>query len=370
MFALGPPTSWITPLNSFIRAIRSASRTIESAVRDWTALPWWRGDGAERAVAEAAPVGRDREPDRLERRHGLRVRRVLPPGVRELVDPVELGRQERRRGRLLDHHGLRVGLRDRPGRARVLLGREEGVGRGERGRVRGDLAVGRERHDPLAVHGPPLLRRALPHRSRGRPGSRGRPRPRPAAPRSRPPAARPGRRRGGRPARPRGPRRGPSPTSSRSGRSAGARPRSRRARPGPRERARGRGRRRRARPGRAGAERRRASTRPWPAAAGSGCTGSPSSRPRPPRPRRRGAGCPSARRSSRSGPGWAQTPTVYPASQSTRPITAVPNAQGRVVHVGVPRDEEHVDPVEPEAVELAPAHREERGLVSSCHGIR
>ena len=41
MFALGPPTSWITPLNAGIRAIRSASRTIESAVRDWTALPWW-----------------------------------------------------------------------------------------------------------------------------------------------------------------------------------------------------------------------------------------------------------------------------------------------------------------------------------------
>ena len=41
MFAVGPPTSWTTPVNSGIAAIRSTSRTIESMLRLWMILPWW-----------------------------------------------------------------------------------------------------------------------------------------------------------------------------------------------------------------------------------------------------------------------------------------------------------------------------------------
>lgn len=41
MLAVGPPTSWMTPLKPFLDAILSASARMDPLERDTTVVPWW-----------------------------------------------------------------------------------------------------------------------------------------------------------------------------------------------------------------------------------------------------------------------------------------------------------------------------------------
>ena len=41
MLAVGPPTSWMTPLKPGLEAILSASDTMDSSDLETTVVPWW-----------------------------------------------------------------------------------------------------------------------------------------------------------------------------------------------------------------------------------------------------------------------------------------------------------------------------------------
>ena len=86
MFAVGPPMSLMTPLNSGSAAIFShfvEDRLLRPRLDDAALVG---GDRAERAAAEAAAHDRDRVLDHLVRGDRLGVRRVRPARVRQVVD--------------------------------------------------------------------------------------------------------------------------------------------------------------------------------------------------------------------------------------------------------------------------------------------
>ncbi len=76
MFAVGPPTSLIVPLNAGSCAMRRTSPTIDAGLRLWIDAALVHRDAAERAAAEAAPHDRHRVLDHLVGGDRLAVARV------------------------------------------------------------------------------------------------------------------------------------------------------------------------------------------------------------------------------------------------------------------------------------------------------